>query len=1135
VANSFTDTLTSYAATADGNIRPLATVSGSATGLAGPQGIAFDPSGRVVVANSGHGSSVTEYAVGAHGDATPATTISGPDTGLSDPFGVAFDANGDLFVSNPGNDSVTEYAPGASGDAQPVATLTGAATGLHVPNGLIFDTAGRLSVANAGANTVTTYAPGANGDAAPAVTLGGAATKLSEPNGLGLDASGQLYVGNFTNLVTVFRRGAAGDVAPVRTLAGTATALDGVTALLVVSAPSATTLPTAGLSATTAELAGTISPHGGPTSYYFQYGPTTAYGSTTVPVNAGAGPGPKNVFATITHLTPSTVTHYRIVTTSSAGTASGADRTFTTASAGLTAVPMVYSSNAPALAIPGSSSPASILGFPVGSRGNLAPTIAISGPHTGLSAPVGLAVDGHGDVFTADFNANQILEYAPGAHGDVAPIADIPVPQGPNGGGPAGLAITPTGTLVVSRFQDPAILEFVRDSAGKWGLLHTIAGDQTRLDSPVGVASGPGGTIAVADQLAGQVLEFSQDADGNVAPFRSIGGSDTGLDTPTGVAVDDTGTLWVADQTDNDVSVFGAGATGDATPLRTIHGAATGVSQPFAVAPDGAGHVVVGNVFGKIGEFTRAASGNQPPFATVGGSQTGLLSVLGLAISPPLLGISTASLPTGTTGTTYAQTLGATGGARPYHWSLSAGSLPAGLSLNSSTGAITGAPTTPQTSNFTVKVTDASKPTAQSTTQALSIDVRRPVLPSVYTVNGASGTVTDYALTPLGNASPLLTLGPANRLNAPSGVAVDPMGRLYVVNGGANSVSEFAPGATATAPPDVTISGAATGLASPSSIALDSTGKIYVTSRSAASISVFATGTAGNTAPTATISGPHTALNAPAAATVTSAGDIWVADAGNNSLTEYAPGANGDAAPMATVSGPATILNMPVALGQDEQGNLLVANLFSKSVTRFPPNANGNVSPDAVLQGVDTTLDFPDGVDVDAQGRIYVSNEFNNSIAVFAPDASGDAVPLGTIAGAATGLSGPGQIAVAPPLSILTTTLPGATVRHVYQATLQAALGTTPYRWSVKASRLPRGLRLTPDGVLSGVPRRPGVSTFTVLVTDSSHPRMTDRRRLSVTVRCPPAGMRRTCAIARRPPNRRRRLVAPSVVRGGPR
>jgi sugar lactone lactonase YvrE len=643
--------------------------------------------------------------------------------------------------------------------------------------------------------------------------------------------------------------------------------------------------------------------------------------------------------------------------------------------------------------------------------------------------------------------------------------------------------------------------------------------------------------IVVADEVSGRVLEFSPNADGNVAPLRSIGGTDTGLQEPTGIAVDDYGTLWVTDQNNDNVFAFAAGASGDVVPLRTIHTAATASSEPFAVAPDGAGHILVANDLGSIGEFARTASGNQAPFASVGGSQTGLIGVLGLAITPPLLGITTATLPPATTGTGYTQTLGATGGAAPYHWALSSGRLPAGLALNSSTGAITGTPTAVQTSSFTVKVTDVSQPSAQSTTQVLSIDVRRPVVASVYTANGASGTVTDYALSPLGNVSPLLTFGSANKLNAPGGVAVDPTGRLYVVNTGANSISEFPPGASATAMPDVTVSGSATGLTGPGSIALDSTGRIYVTSRSAASVSVFAAGATGNAAPIATISGPHTALNGPAAATVTPGGDTWVANSGNNSLTEYGPGVNGDVAPIATVIGPATILNMPVALGQDEKGDLLVANLFSKSVTRFPPTANGNVSPDAVLQGVDTTLDFPDGVDVDAQGRIYVANQFNNSIAVFAPDAGGDAVPVGTIAGAATGLSGPGEIAVAPPLSILTSTLPAGTVRHVYQTTLQAALGTTPYRWSVKAIRLPLGLRLTPGGVLSGVPRRPGVWTFTVLVSDSSHPRMTDRRRLSVTVRCPLVGARRSCAIAHRRPGRRpaANLVARSVLRRGPR
>src|SRR6187549_556688 len=65
-------------------------------------------------------------------------------------------------------------------------------------------------------------------------------------------------------------------------------------------------------------------------------------------------------------------------------------------------------------------------------------------------------------------------------------------------------------------------------------------------------------------------------------------------------------------------------------------------------------------------------------------------------------------LPDGVTGASYSQTLTATGGVLPsYTWSLVAGqgNLPAGLSLSSTTGVISGTPTAVGTSNFRVRVT----------------------------------------------------------------------------------------------------------------------------------------------------------------------------------------------------------------------------------------------------------------------------------------------------------------------------------------------------------------------------------------------------------------------------------------------
>lgn len=70
------------------------------------------------------------------------------------------------------------------------------------------------------------------------------------------------------------------------------------------------------------------------------------------------------------------------------------------------------------------------------------------------------------------------------------------------------------------------------------------------------------------------------------------------------------------------------------------------------------------------------------------------------------LTITTASLPGGTVGTPYAQTLLSTGGTGAKTWSVSTGALPAGLALNASTGAITGTPTAAGTVNFTVQVVD---------------------------------------------------------------------------------------------------------------------------------------------------------------------------------------------------------------------------------------------------------------------------------------------------------------------------------------------------------------------------------------------------------------------------------------------
>ncbi|MCL4445471.1 MAG: Ig domain-containing protein [Actinobacteria bacterium] len=82
--------------------------------------------------------------------------------------------------------------------------------------------------------------------------------------------------------------------------------------------------------------------------------------------------------------------------------------------------------------------------------------------------------------------------------------------------------------------------------------------------------------------------------------------------------------------------------------------------------------------------------------------------------------VVTASLPSANAGVAYSATLNATGGFSPYSWSVSSGSLPGGLSLDPSTGSITGRPVSEGTFKFTVEVSGANSST---TTQDLSIVV----------------------------------------------------------------------------------------------------------------------------------------------------------------------------------------------------------------------------------------------------------------------------------------------------------------------------------------------------------------------------------------------------------------------------
>jgi hypothetical protein len=135
--------------------------------------------------------------------------------------------------------------------------------------------------------------------------------------------------------------------------------------------------------------------------------------------------------------------------------------------------------------------------------------------------------------------------------------------------------------------------------------------------------------------------------------------------------------------------------------------------------------------------FTGALTGTQnPQTITMYGSYTvtaNFASVTSISIT------TSPSLPGGLVGVPYSLALASAGGVPPTSWSLVSGSLPPGIGLSSS-GVLSGTPTTPATYNFTVGVNDSD---SQSATQSFSLAITpSSTSPQIGSVTQSGGQVT---------------------------------------------------------------------------------------------------------------------------------------------------------------------------------------------------------------------------------------------------------------------------------------------------------------------------------------------------------------------------------------------------------
>ncbi len=333
----------------------------------------------------------------------------------------------------------------------------------------------------------------------------------------------------------------------------------------------------------------------------------------------------------------------------------------------------------------------------------------------------------------------------------------------------------------------------------------------------------------------------------------------------------------------------------------------------------------------------------------------------------------TLSSPTGTAqvGVAYASALTATGGVPPYTFSITIGALPPGLSLNSSTGAITGTPTTAGTYNFTAQVVDSQGNTATASCSIVAS-------PAALTLTGPTGTAQvgvaySSALTAAGGVAPYtfsITIGalpPGLSLNSSTGAITGTPTTVGTYNFTAQVVDSKS--ATATANCSIVVTSAGTNPTTtsltlvPSNISVGSVGPIAMTATVAP--------VSGGGTPTGSVTYFNGSTQV---GTATLSGGVGTFNYNPSSLAVgiYSITAvySGDSAFSASTSSPQTLAitpNGPFAYVANNSSNTV-------SVINIPTGQVAN----SILVG-----SGPWGVAVSPNGnQVYVTNSLGNNVSV---------------------------------------------------------------------------------------------------------------------------------------------------------
>ena len=443
--------------------------------------------------------------------------------------------------------------------------------------------------------------------------------------------------------------------------------------------------------------------------------------------------------------------------------------------------------------------------------------------------------------------------------------------------------------------------------------------------------------------------------------------------------------------------------------------------------------------------------------------------------------ISPASLPAATAGSAYSQTLTASGGTPGYTFVVSAGALPAGLTLSAS-GVLSGTPTASGSFNFTATATDSGTPTSGSRAYTLTVAGATVILPATTLPAGTAGQAYSSAITPAtGGIAPYSYALTAGAL--PAGITLN--SSSGALSGTTTSVGSFSFTVTATdstsGTPSQGTRGYTLNIAAPT-IAVAPSTVPTATRGTAYSQTLNASG--GTAAYTYAI----TSGALPAGITLASNGTLsgTATVEGTFNFTVQATDANsftGTQAYSLTVAGPNLVL----------PASALPAGTAGQAYAAAITPATGGTAPYSYAVSAGT---LPAGIALDPatgglSGTPTAAGTFTFTLTVSdsTPSPAAQASRSYSLSIAAP------QVVVAP------TTLSGATRGTAYSQTLSASGGTAAYTYAITSGALPAGITLASNGTLSGTATVEGTFNFTVQATDANS--FTGTQAYSLTVAGP--------------------------------